>query len=160
MKVEKITTVETDIEITEVTLLSIEEYWACRDRISDINSVPYVENCWWLRSPSLDRGHAAAILRGSLIISGNNEVGGEAYIRPALKIRLPEPSDLQIMDKFNLAEFKWTIISEDIALCDDYIGYTLFRRDYMAKDSNIYEVSDIKKWLDNWVKENGIELAI
>ncbi len=156
MKAEKliVSTVETNIEITEVTLLSIEEYEACKDR------VPIINDWWWLRSPGLAGDDAAGVYADGSIDYDGNGVNFDGYgIRPALRIRNLESPNLQIMDKFNLAGFRWTVISVDIALCDSFIEYMAFRKDMSAADANVYEASDIKKWLDRWVKENGIELV-
>ena len=55
-----------------------------------------------------------------------------------------------------LAGHTWTVIADDLVLCDDIVGYACFRKDHNAKDANDYEASDVKKWLENWAVENGI----
>ena len=50
----------------------------------------------------------------------------------------------------------WTMIGDSLALCDDVVGSCAFRKNWKAQDANIYEKSDIKKWLENWAEENGI----
>ncbi len=149
MKAEKlvISTVETNIEIIEVTLLSIEEYEACKDR------VPKVGDWWWLRSPCSIGNYAVYVNTDGSIYYASFLGNHLSTIRPALRIRNPKSASHQIMDKFNLAGYTWTVVSEDMALCDNIIGRTFFREDWKATDASVYEASDIKKWLDRWVKK-------
>ena len=152
MKAEKIITSPVNIEITEVTLLSIEEYEACFD------SIPMIDDWWWLRSPGFYSGLAAGVDSDGSVRSGGRYVNrGGSAVRPAFRIRNLKSSDLQIKDRLVLAGYTWTIIADNLALCDSPVDYTCFRMDYKANDANDYEASDIKKWLADWVKENGIE---
>lgn len=153
MKAEKIivSTAEIELEIEEVTLLSAEEYNAYKERI------PPVHCWWWLRSPGRGTDLAANVrseettdYRGDLVVHGT------CAVRPVLKIRNPLAANLEILDRFTLAKHTWTVISEDLAICDDIVGKTCFRNDWKAADANIYEVSDIKTWLAGWTQENGI----
>ena len=92
-----------------------------------------------------------------------NDYGDNVYskygVRPALKIRNLKSSNLKIKDQFEMAGYRWTVISDEYAICNDIVGETCFRRDWRAKDVNVYEASDIKMWLADWVKDKGIEIT-
>lgn len=135
------------IKVKGITLLSKEEYRECKDNIPAINKP------WWLRSPGHYVFFAACVYGdGSIDYYGYDVDNSEFGVRPVLIIK----SNLQIKDEFNLAGHAWTVISEDYAICNDIIGEYCFREDWRAKDSNNYKKSDIKKYIEDWAKENGI----
>ena len=147
MKVEKIITtiIPLEVEIKDITLLSIDEYEACK------NTVPSVDGWWWLRSPGYYSNSAASVDRGGGVDDDGNYVDYDHYaVRPAL---VYESNYLQFEDKVKILNYTWTVISKNILLCDDIVGYTCFREDWRVDDANDYEKSDIKKWLENWWKE-------
>lgn len=150
MKIEKIIELkeEKEINIKEVTLLSRYEFNKCKDNISLVNE------WWWLRSPGSYQYFAASIDGCSL----ENEYVNidDGCVRPALKILNQKSTNLKSNDKFYLAGYRWTMISEDIALCNECVGKSAFRFEDEAEDANVWEVSDAKKWLDNWAKKNGL----
>ena len=149
MKVDQIITItkSAEIEILDVTLLSKEEYEKCKKYI------PLLDKWWWLRSFGNYQGDSAIINNVGSIFSSDVDLD-DAVIRPALSI-LKSPS-LRIGDKFKLVGYTWTIIDETIALCDSHIGECCFRKDWKAENANVYEVSDVKKHLENWAKENNL----
>jgi len=142
-------TKEEDLEITGVTLLSKEEYWNYREWI------PVAHACWWLRSPGSSQYYAANVdADGSL-----NDIHvtiDDASVRPVLTIRNLKSAYLHIGDEFILAGYTWTVIGEGLAIMNDTLENVVFRSDWDAPDANDYEASDVKKWLNNWAKENGI----
>ena len=141
-----------DIHITEVTLLSVEEYDKCKANI------PAISKRWWLSSPGRGRAHATLVRCDGLRVY--DFVNYTCFVvRPALRIKSPEPSNLSIGDRFNLAGYTWTMIDDGLALLDGYIGQCAFREDWKASDANDYEKSDVKKYLKRWATENGIEVA-
>ncbi len=153
MKAEKIivSTTEIELEIAEVTLLSAEEHKLYKERI------PAVHCWWWLRSPGggIDRAEnvrseETTDFRGDLVVHGR------CAVRPVLKIHNLLAANLKVLDRFILAEHTWTVISEDLAICDDTVGKTCFREDWRAEDANVFEVSDIKGWLIVWSQVNRI----
>lgn len=155
MEVEKhiVTTERRDIDIVDVTLLSIDEYRNCRAAIPSI-----YKYWWWLRSPGYYSDNAAYVNTDG----GVNDFGyyvnyDEVAVRPALKIKNLDSFNLG--DKFDLAGCTWTVISEDLALCDSVIGEVAFREDWRAKDANDYAKSDIKKWLGNWAAKNDLKIS-
>jgi len=131
-------TEEREINITEATLLSIEEYNQYKYLISCINGA------WWLRSPGLDFTSAPCVDSSHIFYE---YVDYELGVRPALKI---SNSNLQIEDKFKFADHVFTVISEKYALCDNIIKKYNFRADWKVKDANNYELSDIKQYVDSW----------
>lgn len=151
MKIEKIivTTQDLEVNISEVTLLSRDEY------VNYKNNISKLDQWWWLRSPG-DYYYSAALAYTDGTIcdcSVINDIGG---IRPALKFSNP---NLQIGDRFFAANYNWTVIGEGIALCDECVGQIAFRADWRANDANDYEASDVKKWLDRWCEKNEIIIS-
>ena len=157
MKVSKqiITHEPMDITIDEITLLSVEEYERCNEHI------PAVNDWWWLRSPGLDSNRAAYVHIAAFVDYYGFNVDFDCYaVRPVVVLRLnPESPNLQIGDKLDFAGYTWTMIDANMALCDSAVGQTCFRKDSDAPDANVYEKSDVKKWLEQWAKEKGIEVG-
>ena len=147
MKAQKliITEKEIDIDIEDITLLSIEEYEACKDII------PPIYCSWWLRSQSRDNYSASYVSSdGSVDYFGCYVDKDDNAVRPVL---IYKSSNLQNGDKIKFADYRWTVISENMMLCDEVIGHTCFRNDWLADDSNDYEKSDIKVWLEDWLEK-------
>ena len=145
MKVNKqiISTVETDVTVNKVTLLSETEYLECKPHIKPISS------WWWLRSSGRYRSRAAYVIPdGSIYYSYVDH--DDAVVRPALRISNIESSNLKIDDKFKLDGKTWTVISNKLALCDSWVKQMAFRSDWQATDAYQYEKSDVKKWLDEY----------
>lgn len=149
MKALKLVSEPVDINIKEATLLSEEEYARAQ------NVIPHIYDWWWLRSPGIFRNDAVYVdTDGSLYessVSGTNIV-----VRPALKTSNLEILCLKTGDSVEIAGVVWIKIAEDILLCSTSVGCTCFRKDWEAPDANDYEASDIKKWLEKWVKETGL----
>ena len=152
MRAERIitTTLPMEIDVTGITLLSIDEYEKMR------NVIPHMHDFWWLRSPGNDSGHAAEVSNdGTVNEDGSNVNYSLNCVRPAL-ILDPKFSNLEIGDKFKLKNYVWIVISERYAICDTAIGCHCFREDWTADDANDYEKSDVKKYLERWL--NGTEI--
>ena len=143
-----------NIEISEITLLSIEEYEAAQ------KNIPVIPEWWWLRSPGGYDARAAGVSIGGSVDDFGNYVNFNYFcVRPALRISNLACFNLHAKDTIRLAGKNWTVISEDLILCDESVGNCSFRKDYQAPDANVYEKSDVKKWLENWAAENGIEIT-
>lgn len=152
MKIEKITTVEQDCDFCGLTLLSKEEYVKRKDRIKPI------ESWWWLSSPGYGSSRASSVADDGSLDYFNRVDMGHGYVRPALIILNPKSQNLKIGDKFKFYEHNWTMISERYALCDEEFCRMAFREYWAAKNANIYEASDIKRYLDDeWDKMKGGE---
>lgn len=154
-KIITITTRNIEFDIAEITLLSTEEYETNKEII------PHVDVCWWLRAPGYYSDTVACVeYDGSVYYPGDVVDVGCNAVRPVVALRPSEASipNLTVGDKIEMAGYTWTILRDELALCDDVVGCTEFRKDGNAKDANAYEVSDIKKWLEKWAVENGIEV--
>lgn len=140
------------LQIQDVTLLSSEEYEAAK------KDIPPLDDWWWLRSPGLNSIYAAGVRSGGSVYAdgyGVSIAGG--VVRPALRISNLKSLDLQIGDKISdLAGHTWTVIANDLILCDDGIGQHCFREDRKAEEANVYEKSDIKKYLEVWASEHQL----
>lgn len=136
--------------ITYITLLSIEEYEKYKDDISCVGT------WWWLRSPGHDTYRAASVGNGGSVNRDGSLVDlSSIAVRPALK--LGTTRGLNVGTVFELAGQKWTLIDDNLAICNRSVGQTYFRDDVEARDANDYEKSNIKMWLANWTLENGIK---
>lgn len=152
MNVEKhVASTETyNIDIYEVTLLTEEEY------VENKDVIPLIYDWWWLKSYGYhDYDVPLVYLGGSRMCINVNYADG--CVRPALWADLGE---FERGDKFDLAGYTWTVLSDSLALCDEIVGQTAFRTDWQAVDANDYEQSDIKQYLENWRETNGIQITL
>lgn len=136
-----------NLEITGATLLSVKEAEQVpkKDRA--------IGDWWWLCSPGDYTYSAAYVYDDGSVHSHGNGVNDYSYaIRPALQISL-ECSDLNVGDIFSIGKYQFKIISETRALCTEIIGRCAFREDWKTDDSNDYEMSDAKKYVDSWFDE-------
>ena len=145
MKIRRQITQDAEIEVLGVTLLSIEEYRENKDLIPRIDGW-----WWWLRSPGRIQLLAAYINDGVIHDYGISVNRDDGAVRPALKIG--NPGLMNPGDKFECAGYTWTMLRGNLALCDSSIGETAFN----DKDSNDYETSAVKRYVENWAMEEGI----
>lgn len=134
---------KTDIDIKGITLLSLEEFLESR------KNIPLYDRLWWLRTPYSDNGLNTGRVDVHGDLDDNYVITHYVGVRPAL-ILDRESSNLEIGDKLQIKGYAWTIISDRYALCDDIIETMPFRKDWKAPDANVYEASDIKKFLEDW----------
>lgn len=138
------TTKDVQLDVEGITLLTKEE----------VEALPVdIRKCyeyWWLRSPGHYYNEAAFVFGeyGDVDRLGYS-VDEELDVRPALRVNL-KSTNLQIGDKVAVFGYVWTVITENLILCDDIVGESPFRKDRYASDANKYEASDIKKWLEQW----------
>ena len=162
------------LNIVEVTLLSIEEAARVPEKLRAIG------RWWWLRSPGMAVARACYVGRdGSTSPVGyyvgnspyENEEGSCIGVRPALVIGNLKALNFVMGEEIELAGHRWTIISGNMALCNDVIGEQEFRKylrtehdSFTTKDGssyplvqlNKYEYSDVKAFLDEWAFKNGL----
>lgn len=147
MKIEKsiISRIEQEAQFFGLTLLSVEEYKQY------VENIPTVNFWWWLRSPGYYGGYASRVdYDGSL--NSNFVDFASGSVRPTLIIN-PKLSCFQIGDKFKFFNHSWTVISDNYALCDEAFCKMQFRKNLKAENANIYNESDVKKYLDSeWIK--------
>ncbi len=139
-----------NIDIQEITLLSEEAFIKAKKFIKPIN------NCWWLQSPGASSEVVACVSYNFNCIFGCIVNNSNVFVRPALRIGNLKTSNLRIGSSFRMGSYVWTVISDELALCDEAVGKSAYREDWQAKDANEYEVSNVKKWLEKWTEEKGI----
>ena len=110
---------------------------------------------WWLRDPGHYENFAAFVEENGTIREWGRPVNGEMLgentcVRPALTLSNIESSGISEGDTFKFHGYTFTVISNEYALCDEAIANIMFRMDSEAEDANVYEKSDIKKFLDDW----------
>lgn len=136
---------DVDLCITGITLLSYNEFRQAHHYIPQTG-----HKLWWLRDVVSE--YPNLIQCGDYNahdVPNNKSIG----IRPALKIPNVYQCHLKSGDKFDFAGHVWTVVPGKLALCDDFIGYGCFRKDWRAIDSNEYEASDVKKYIENWFNQ-------
>lgn len=148
MQIERLIREEASLDIQGITLLSIEEYEAYRPYIGPAGYT------WWLRSTGNYSAYAACVGSRGYVDSYGQVVGyNDIAVRPALQITNLESANIKIGDKFCLFGYKWTVISKELALCDEVVGKHAFREDWQAEGTNDYEKSDVKRFLEEWFDE-------
>lgn len=136
------------LEIKEVTLLSIEEAKLAEENIPGI--LASTGETWWLRPSSDYDYNAAHVDVDDTIYLDGDLVSYNFGVRPALRIDNLESNHLQIGDKIQIAHHSWTVISDDLVLCDEIITREPFNP---AKTrGNDYESSHIKEFVTKWGK--------
>lgn len=123
----------------EITLLTIEE---CK---SHGGIIPWTDDCWWLRSPGAGSSLAAYVIYYGDFDYYGDLVDNSLGIRPALKSKI---LNLPIGEKFAAICNRWVMIDDGFAISEDVIS----RRRYDA-DSNEWETSELKEWLEKWARE-------
>ena len=147
--------------IEGITLLSAEEAENLLTKEQRICKFEGEERCWWLRSPGDDRHRAAYVYgSGSVNFRGNYVYYVDDCVRPALILsnlkssNLKSIKELGVGEHFEFGGYTFTIISNKLALCDEAIAKMAFRKDRKSEDANQYSKSDVKKFLENWFREN------
>lgn len=145
IKREKITT---DLEIVGATLLSVEEAKLLPENLRRDS------HDWWLRSPGCYSDFADYVYAdGSVYCGGGSVRSSSGAVRPALIIRNFKSSNLKIGDVILFDDREFEIISNMLAFCKTDIGYQCFNSNDKREDANIYETSEIKKFVDHWFKK-------
>ena len=147
--------------IKGITLLSTEEAEDLLTKEQRKRKFEGEECWWWLRSPGNNQKYAAVVgSDGSVYYFGDYVSNVDNCGRPALILSSLKSSNLKsikelgVGERFEFGGYTFTIISNKLALCDEVIAKMAFRKDWKTEDANVYEKSDIKKFLDNWFKEN------
>lgn len=128
------------MQMKDITLLTKEEYKKYKDII------PYVNFWWWLRSPSSIRYFAACVdSDGSLDIFRVNY--SSLRVRPAI---VCDSTEFSPRTKIKALDLTWTVLNSSLILCDESIGYSAFRENWMESNANDYDASDVKRNLYYW----------
>ena len=129
--------------IIEITLLPRYQYYnyaAC---------IPTLENfkkSWWLYpSNPIETDDMECVDPIDKEVYGC-DVGDDYAVRPVLVVK---SHNFQIDDEVEFGKKLWTYIGGNYLLCNTAFCEMAFKKD---RDSLDYESSDIKKYLDNWLK--------
>ena len=137
-----------EVEITNITLLTIEE----------VRALPPDIRCycgwWWLRSPGCTSACAAVCCAVGTVDYYGYEVNYfNGTVRPALTLSNLDSEPLEIGEEISIAGKNYIAIGKDRVLYNDKLFLHRF-----DKKSNEYEKSEIKKIVDKWLnrrKNNG-----
>ena len=136
------------------------------DLLSDeeIKALPYnvrpYQQAWWSRSPNgyINSDHSRVVyVRSNGLIDGYgaevNTPWGLA-VRPALTVSNLDSSDLQLYKQYLLFGQRWIYIGDNKFLYDGKPRYSIFNPlSWEEIHDNEYESSEIKRYVDNWLKE-------
>ena len=152
---------EFDLDILGATLLTINEAEKLPVRLRRY------DRWWWLKSRSVSLGieginfnaytaYAAYVDGDDATIDaiGDKVSYEDGKVRPAIIISNLSALNLQFGDIFEFGDKEFEIISDNKAFCLSDIGQCAFRNDAEALDANIYEKSDIKKYVDEWFEKS------
>lgn len=143
---------ETELEIEEVTLLSVDEATRIPKRL--LKNRDY----WWLCSPGrlCDFSVVACVDGDDGYIYDDGLFVKYAHdVRPALRVRNLGSLNLKVGTVVRINDCSYYVIPGDMLLSKKYIGECSFRKDWKAPDANAYEKSDIKKFVDDWAVKQG-----
>ena len=130
--------------ITGITLLSVEEYAPIRLKTKPLRK------WWWLRTAGTgkDKKRAACVVMwGTIRIYGNDVTDDDVFVRPALVLI---ENTHELGETFEFKGYTWTVVDSTHALCDTSFCEMPFSRD---GSTNKYDESDIKKYLDTWLRK-------
>lgn len=134
------------MKVKGITLLSAEEYKEYRHKIKPVN------DWWWLRSRGSCNYFATFVLGKTGDVYENGRVDLTFGVRPALIVECDGGE--WIGETFEFGGKTWTLISGNLALADKLFCTRSFRKDWTAPDANIYDSSDVKEYLDFWLREH------
>ena len=140
MKVKRTINKEIEVSIKGITLLSTEEAENLPDHLR------HYSHWWWLRSPCDYAYRAASVDFGGCI----DDFGDSVYdnfnaVRPAL---IYQSKKLKIGDNIVFGGKEWEVIDERYAFCTSDIGKHNF-----DEVNNNYKTSEIKKYIEDWLKK-------
>lgn len=123
----------------ELFLLSVEEY----EKYKDV--IPVIGSWWWLRSPGYFSNGAAGVDSDGSVDAGGYGVNDARGIRPAFRVQKSEILNLQIGDRKSCYDFPFVKIDDDLLIAEVPIAFDKF-----DDDSNDYEKSYVKRFLEKW----------
>ena len=133
------------MKILDCKLLSVEEV---RKVDKEFRKAEYY---WWLRSAGKVEDKAAFVY-GEFGYEDDTGifVKLEFGVRPTLYL------ESAISKSFKLAGHNWINVFDNVYLCEDFIGKSVFNN----SDDNNYEGSVVQKYVLSWCKSKGIEFDI
>ena len=142
------------LKLLGITLLSFED----AKRVPQDIRMPTEDGWWWLQSPGYYRHYAMYIREDGACHCYGTDVARTGLVRPALRASNLSSAGFKQLDKVEIFGHVWTVITDDLLLCDNSIGQMAFHNDSDAPDANDYKKSDIKAYLDDWFA-NQLDLA-
>lgn len=104
---------------------------------------------WWLRSPGYYSDSIANVnTNGFVFEDGDYVYVGSYAVCPALTISNLKSFNLKLYSAYNLFGYNWIYIGNNKFLYKDKII-----RHWFDEESNDYETSDIKQFLNEWLQE-------
>ena len=123
----------------ELFLLSVEEY----EKYKGV--IPVIGSWWWLRSPGINSTLAAFVYIDRSVSTYGFGVSLASGIRPAFRVQKSEISNLQIGYRKSCYDFPFVKIDDDLLIAEVPIAFDKF-----DDESNDYEKSYVKKFLEEW----------
>ena len=159
-----------NIKFKEITLASVDEVKGLDQNILA------AEESWYLRTPGKAVYRIAVVGDDGLVYEDGGDVDASyiyeddgvlvndncPLVRPVLRAADPDSIDIEEGDTVYFNDIEWIYIGNGLFLLFDPYVHMPFRKcsvDDIPDDANDYEHSDVKKYLDAWAKENGIEFA-
>lgn len=140
-----------DFDIKEITLLSEKEAKSMLNKHPELVRKKF---SWWLRTTGNCPDEAFFVHEDT--IYRNAWINQSLEVRPALRISNLKSLNISEGDKVEVGGETWTVISDDLALCDRSVGRTHFRNNIRVSTAMLYEKSDVKKWINSWALEKGV----
>ena len=152
--IEFVSVPDTELEFTNITLLSIEE----AEKVNqNIRACGYD---WWLRSAGSGAQCVAFVTpEGEIDTTGWETDSMWPGVRPALEVDNLKMAGLEIGNKVRVASKVWTVIADNLLLCNEFIGFDCFNTEKRAEgDMTNYEKSQVRILLMCWADANGIPI--
>lgn len=111
--------------------------------------IPVLNDWWWLRSAGRNPHRAAGVNPGGSTDKTGAfiELDDEA-VRPVLIISDFVDCHTNTGEKVEYGGYIWTAVLDNMAVCDEIIG-----RHRFDANTNDYEKSEIRQYLENWLEE-------
>ncbi len=136
-----IKTKKEEFKIKKITLLCKDDYERYKKEVRQVNDY------WWLKNVDTDYPTLISAVDRAGGIAAIEPKNKDVGIRPVLVIEVRRLFFGTIPVKnFELFGHSWTMIGDNIALCDEIIEKKPF-------NSTIYQYSSVKEYLDEWFKE-------
>ena len=148
-----------DFVIEDISLLTLDDYERCEANISKLS-----EKTWWLGSYYGGTGQFAyAVDDGGLMTFTDKEDSRVGYsavnaslgLRPVLHISNLKDLDYSVGDQFLKGGQRWTVISDDLALCNECVGNSCYNQSF--SNGMNYRFSDAGDRVRLWGLQHGIE---
>lgn len=124
----------------EITLLTKEEY----DNYDEMHRIPIINSWWWIRSHGSRQCYAAGVYNDGYVYACW-DVSSAGAVRPVLKSKV---LNLSVGTMFTALGNTWIMIDNDFAISVDVVTHHRY-----DKESNVWETSELKSWLEKWARD-------